>query len=289
MKQSSWQKPFLAGLLVNLSMEFWAQFTSKSKRNREEIKIFFRSGWPWAGARKNIFISSENMDFTIFEKKLGLNFKNKDLLTQAFTHRSYLNENPSFSLDHNERLEFLGDAVMELIVTEHLYKEFPEKAEGDLTNWRAALVNAKMLTSVAEELGFNDYLLLSKREKKESGKARAYILANSWEALIGAMYQDSGYKTTENFIKKYLMIKLADIIKDGSYKDSKSKFQEEAQERVSITPVYRVLKEWGPDHDKKFTVGVYLGSELIAEGQGSSKQEAEEASAELALEVKNWK
>ncbi|OGZ83571.1 MAG: ribonuclease III [Candidatus Staskawiczbacteria bacterium RIFOXYD1_FULL_39_28] len=229
------------------------------------------------------------MNFEPLEKKLGLKFKNKDLLMQAFTHRSYINENPSFRLSHNERLEFLGDAVMELIVTEHLYKEFPEKAEGDLTNWRAALVNAKMLTSVAEELGFNDYLLLSKGETKETGKARAYILANSWEALIGAMYLDSGYKTTENFIKKYLMIKLADIIKDGSYKDSKSKFQEEAQERVSITPVYRVLKEWGPDHDKKFTVGVYLGSELIAEGQGSSKQEAEEASAELALEVKNWK
>jgi len=228
------------------------------------------------------------MNFEPLEKKLGLKFKNKDLLMQAFTHRSYINENPSFRLSHNERLEFLGDAVMELIVTEHLYKEFPEKAEGDLTNWRAALVNAKMLTSVAEELGFNDYLLLSKGETKETGKARAYILANSWEALIGAMYLDSGYKTTENFIKKYLMIKLADIIKDGSYKDSKSKFQEEAQERVSITPVYRVLKEWGPDHAKHFRIGVYLNQEMVAEGEGSSKQEAEQDAARNAIKKKHW-
>lgn len=227
-------------------------------------------------------------DFSTFEKKLGLNFKNKDLLIQAFTHRSYINENPGFHLSHNERLEFLGDAVMELIVTEHLYKEFPEKSEGDLTNWRAALVNAKMLTSVAEELGFNDYLLLSKGESKEGGKARAYILANSWEALIGAMYLDGGYKITEDFIKKYLLTRLEEIIKLGSYKDSKSKFQEASQEKVSITPSYKVIKEWGPDHDKKFIVGVYLGDELVAEGQGSSKQEAEEAAANLALSVKKW-
>jgi len=228
-------------------------------------------------------------DFTILEKKLGFKFKNKDLLTQAFTHRSYINENPNFNLSHNERLEFLGDAVMELIVTEHLFKEFPEKAEGDLTNWRAALVNAKMLTSVAEELGFNDFLLLSKGEAKEGGKARAYILANSWEALIGALYLDQGYEVTENFIKKHLLAKLADIIKEGTYKDSKSKFQEKSQEKVSITPAYKVIREWGPDHDKKFTVGVYLADELIAEGQGSSKQEAEESAARLGLEVKNWK
>ena len=227
-------------------------------------------------------------DFAILEKKLGLKFKNKDLLKQAFTHRSYLNENPDFKLEHNERLEFLGDAVIELIVTEHLYKEYPEKAEGDLTNWRAALVNAKMMTSVAEELGFNDFLLLSRGESKEMGKARAYILANTFEALLGALYLDSGYKPCDEFIKKYLLKNLADIIKDGSYKDSKSKFQEEAQERVSITPNYKVIKESGPDHDKSFVVGVYLDKELVAEGKGSSKREAEEAAAELALEVKKW-
>lgn len=227
-------------------------------------------------------------EFSILEKELGLKFKNQDLLKQAFTHRSYLNENPEFNLEHNERLEFLGDAVMELIVTEYLFKEFPEKAEGDLTNWRAALVNAKMLTSVAEELGFNDYLLLSRGEAKEGGKARAYILANAWEALLGALYIDSGLKPCEVFIKKYLLIKLANIIKEGSYKDAKSTFQEEAQEKNSITPNYKVLKETGPDHDKSFTVGVFLGEELVAEGKGSSKQEAEEAAAQLALEVKKW-
>ncbi|MCX6721063.1 MAG: ribonuclease III [Candidatus Staskawiczbacteria bacterium] len=228
-------------------------------------------------------------DFETLEKKLGIKFKNKDLLTQAFTHRSYLNENLDFKLEHNERLEFLGDAVIELIVTEHLYKEFPEKPEGELTNWRAALVNAKMLMSVAEELGFNDFLLLSKGESKEVGKARAYILANTFEALLGALYLDSGYKPCDEFLKKYLLIKLAEIIKEGSYKDSKSKFQECSQEKVSITPNYKVMKESGPDHDKKFVVGVFLEDELVAEGQGSSKQEAEEDAATTALEVKNWK
>jgi len=228
-------------------------------------------------------------DFSIFEKKIGLSFKNKDILMQAFAHRSYLNENPNFKLDHNERLEFLGDAVMELIVTEHLYKEYPEKSEGELTNWRAALVNAKMLTSVAEEMGFNEFLLLSKGESKEGGKARAYILANTFEALLGAIYLDLGYNATDEFIKKYLMVKLDKIIKTGSYKDSKSRFQEEAQDKKGITPSYKVIKETGPDHNKNFVVGVFLGDEQIAEGNGSSKQEAEESAAKAGLEIKNWK
>ena len=228
------------------------------------------------------------MDFEILEKKLGLKFKNRILLKQAFTHRSYLNENPDFKLEHNERLEFLGDAVIELIVTEHLYKEYPEKTEGDLTNWRAALVNAKMLTRVAEGLGFNDFLLLSRGETKEMGKARAYILANAFEALLGALYLDSGFKVCDEFIEKYLLKNLANIIQDGSYKDAKSKFQEEAQEKASITPSYKIIKESGPDHEKNFVVGVYLDEELVAEGKGLSKQEAEEAAAQLALEVKGW-
>ena len=228
------------------------------------------------------------MSFEILEKKLGLKFKDKDILRQAFTHRSYLNENPDLKLEHNERLEFLGDAVIELIVTEHLYKDYPEKKEGDLTNWRAALVNAKMMTSVAEELGFNDYLLLSRGESKELGKARAYILANTFEALLGALYLDSGYEPCDEFIKKYLLKKLSNIIREGSYKDAKSKFQEEAQDKISITPSYNVIKEEGPDHEKNFTVGVYLDKELIAEGEGLSKQEAEESAAKKALEVKKW-
>ena len=227
-------------------------------------------------------------DFSTFEKRLGLNFKNKDLLTQAFVHRSYLNENPNFHLNQNERLEFLGDAVLELVVTEELYKKYPEKAEGDLTNWRAALVNAKMLTSVAEELGFNEFLLLSRGERKELGKARAYILANTFEALIGAIYLDSGYTPAEKFIKKYLIKNLSEIIKTGSYRDSKSYFQEKAQDMVGITPVYKVMREWGPDHQKSFTVGVFLANELVAEGEGSSKQEAEEQAAKAGLEAKEW-
>lgn len=227
-------------------------------------------------------------DFSLLKKKLDLKFKNKDLLIQAFIHRSYLNENPGFYLEHNERLEFLGDAVLELVVTENLYQKYPEKSEGELTNWRAALVNAKMLGDLAKDLDFNDFLLLSKGEAKEMGKAREYILANTFEALIGAIYLDQGYKTCQDFIKKHLIKKLPEILKKGLFKDAKSRFQEEAQERVGITPTYKVLEEWGPDHAKHFIVGVFLDKELIAKGEGSSKQEAEEEAAKKALEVKNW-
>ncbi len=227
-------------------------------------------------------------DFDLFEKKLGVSFSDKDLLTQAFVHRSYLNENPEFGLDQNERLEFLGDAVLELVITEHLYKEHPGKAEGELTNWRAALVNAKMLTAVAEELGFNDFLLLSRGETKELGKARQYILANTFEAFIGALYLDAGYAASDIFITKYLLKRLPEIIANKSYKDAKSHFQEEAQEKNGVTPLYKVVKEWGPDHKKKFTVGVFLKNEAVAEGEGYSKQEAEEDAAKAALIVKGW-
>ena len=227
-------------------------------------------------------------DFSILEKKLGLKFKNKDLLTQAFCHRSYLNENPDFSLEHNERLEFLGDAVLELVVTEYLYQEYPKKSEGELTNWRAALVNAKTLTEVAQDLGFNDFLLLSRGETKELGKARQYILANTFEAFVGAIYLDQGYKPCEDFIKKYLIAKLSEIIKKGLFEDGKSRFQEEAQERAGVTPTYKVVEEWGPDHAKHFIVGVFLDKELIAKGEGSSKQEAEEKAAKNALTAKGW-
>ncbi len=227
-------------------------------------------------------------DFSLLEKKFGLKFKNKDLLVQAFCHRSYLNENPEYYLKHNERLEFLGDAVLELIVTEYLFGKYPQKSEGELTNWRAALVNAKMLAEIAKDLGFNDFLLLSRGETKEVGKARQYILANTFEAFIGAAYLDSGYNPCRDFIKKYLIVRLSEIIEKGLFKDAKSCFQEEAQERAGITPTYKVLKEWGPDHDKHFIIGIFLGEELAAEGEGSSKQEAEEAAAKNGLEVKNW-
>lgn len=226
-------------------------------------------------------------DFSSFEKKLSLKFKNKDLLIQAFCHRSYLNENPDFYLENNERLEFLGDAVLELVVTEYLYQKYPKKSEGELTSWRAALVNAKILTEVAQDLNFNGFLLLSRGEAKEMGKARQYILSNTFEALIGAIYLDQGYKPCEDFIKKHLLVKLAGIIKMGLYRDAKSSFQEQAQEKAKITPNYNVLKEWGPDHAKHFVVGVFLGDKLVAKGEGSSKQEAEEEAAKNALEVKN--
>jgi ribonuclease-3 len=227
-------------------------------------------------------------DFSLLEDKLKIKFKNKDILTQAFVHRSYLNENSDFYLTHNERLEFLGDAVLELVVTENLYLQHPNKPEGELTNWRAALVNSKMLSTIAEKIDLNDFLLLSKGEEKELGKARKYILANAVEALIGAMYLDLGYKTCKVFIDKYLMGELPNIIDKGLYRDSKSRFQEESQERVGVTPSYKVIDEWGPDHAKQFIIGVFLQDELIAKGEGSSKQEAEELAAKNALEARNW-
>jgi len=227
-------------------------------------------------------------DFSLLEKRLGLNFKNKDLLIQAFCHRSYLNETPKFYLSHNERLEFLGDAVLELVVTEYLYKKYPKKSEGELTNWRAALVNAKMLSKIAKGLGFNGFLLLSKGEEREEGKARMYILANTFESIIGAIYLDQGYVVCQGFIEKKLIKELPEILAKKLYKDPKSRFQEEAQERVGITPSYKVLEEWGPEHAKHFLIGIFLKDELVAKGEGSSKQEAEEDAAEDALEIKGW-
>lgn len=223
-----------------------------------------------------------------FEKKINITFKNSDLLIQALTHRSYLNENPSFHLGHNERLEFLGDAVLELVITGHLYEKFPDKPEGDLTSFRAALVNADMLAEVAKDIEMNGYLLLSRGEKKDVGRARNYILANAFEALIGAIYLDQGYDVASKFITDHLMTRLNDVLEKRLWKDPKSLFQEEAQERVGITPSYKVMKEVGPDHQKRFSVGVFLGASLIAEGVGASKQEAEVEAAQNALIKKGW-
>ena len=227
-------------------------------------------------------------DFSKFEKKLKIKFKNKDLLTQAFIHRSYLNENPKFHLYHNERLEFLGDAVLELAVTEELFQKYPKKSEGELTNWRAALVNAKMLFKTAQDLDFNSFLLLSRGEAKELGKARQYILANTFESFIGSLYLDQGYEVCQKFIKKHLIKELPEIIETRSFKDVKSLFQEQAQERASVTPTYRVLEESGPDHARHFVIGVFLKDELVAQGSGFSKQEAQEKAAKKALEIKRW-
>ncbi len=229
-----------------------------------------------------------NNDFKELQKNLGIKFKNVNLLKQAFVHRSYLNENPAFELGHNERLEFLGDAVLELVVTEYLYNNYPDLAEGEMTNLRAALVNSQMLSQVSDRLGFNNFLYLSKGETKEIGRGRHYILANTFEAFIGAFYLDRDYKAVENFICDNLIPELKDIIEKKLWRDHKSLFQEAAQERVGITPTYEVLSENGPDHAKNFTVGVYLGEELTAQGEGSSKNEAQQKAAEKALQIKGW-
>lgn len=222
------------------------------------------------------------------QEELSLKFNNEDLLLQALTHRSYLNENPGFRLGHNERLEFLGDAVLELAVTEELYARFPEKPEGELTSFRAALVNSRMLSDIAVDLDINEFLLLSRGEAKDVGRARQFILANAFEALVGAVYLDQGYTAAKKFIQSVLMPRLQEVLAKELYKDPKSLFQEEAQERVGMTPTYEVAKEWGPDHDKHFIVGVFLGEEKIAEGEGPSKQAAQEEAARNALHAKGW-
>jgi ribonuclease-3 len=223
------------------------------------------------------------------EKEIKVNFTNHDLLQQAMVHRSYINEHPNFRMGHNERLEFLGDAVLEIIVTEYLYKSFPDKPEGDLTNWRASLVNSKMLYKIANKLNFDKFLLLSKGESKDSNsKARHYILADSVEAVIGAIYLDQGLEIAKEFILNNVITNLDEIIKNKTYVDPKSRFQEMSQEIVGITPAYRVLKEEGPDHAKKFTIGLYLNEELITTGEGLSKQEAQTRAAEEGLKIKEW-
>ena len=214
--------------------------------------------------------------------KLGTEFKNTSLLEAAITHRSFLNENRRKKLVHNERLEFLGDAVLELVVTEHLYKEYSEP-EGVLTNWRSALVKTESLSAVADILGLSEYLRLSKGEAKGSARARRQISANAVEAVIGAIYLDRGYKAAGNFISKHILSMLPAILKSGAWQDAKTKLQELAQDKEGYTPTYKVLEEEGPDHDKLFTVGVYIGKELRGKGSGSSKQAAQQAAAEQGL------
>ncbi len=228
------------------------------------------------------------MDYTEFEKTIGVSFKDKELLKQAFVHRSYINENKQSGLSHNERLEFLGDAVLELVITDYLYNKYQDKAEGELTAYRSALVNADTCASIAIQLGMGDYLLLSKGESKDVGRARQYILANALEALIGAIYIDQGYNGAKDFIEKNFTPKIENIISTGSHVDAKSLFQEKAQEFDGITPAYKTIKEAGPDHEKRFTVGVYVGKDLVATGDGVSKQEAEQTAAKEALKVRGW-
>ncbi len=228
-------------------------------------------------------------DFSGFEDRLGIKFKDRELLKQAVVHRSYLNEHPDFNLNHNERLEFLGDAVLEIVVTEYLFNHFSETPEGELTNWRASLVNSKMLALVAQEIELENYLYLSKGESKDkNSKARQYILANAVEALIGAIYLDQGIRAAKKFIKENMIAKLDYILANQLYLDPKSKFQEKSQEEYGVTPQYKVLSEAGPDHDKTFEIGLYLEQELVAKGKGSSKQEAQIKAAEKGIKKKGW-
>ena len=226
------------------------------------------------------------MDLSELEKIIGITFTNQDLLRTALVHRSYLNENPRFNLPSNERLEFLGDAVLELIVSDHLYQTYPESAEGELTNFRSSLVNTTSLAESSLKLGVGEFLFLSKGEEGSGGRKNQYILANTFEALLGAIYLDQGIEAASDFVHTHLIVKLSQIIEQQLYKDAKSTLQERAQEEISVTPTYRVLSETGPDHNKMFTVGVYAGQKLLAKGAGKSKQQAEQQAASVALA--NW-
>ena len=228
------------------------------------------------------------MDFSKFEETAGVEFKNKALLKQAFIHRSYINENRASGLEHNERLEFLGDAVLELVITDFLYKKFKEMDEGQLTSLRSALVNADTCSSVAQKLGANDFLLLSRGESKDVGRARQYILANTLEAIIGALYMDQGFDEAQKFIFAHITPLTDEIVNNKAWIDAKSLFQEKAQENLGTTPSYKTVRETGPDHDKEFLVGVYVGNEKLGEGEGKSKQDAEQEAARNALKNKGW-
>lgn len=222
------------------------------------------------------------------QQNLGVTFSDQSLLRTALVHRSYLNENRSFSLPHNERLEFLGDAVLELIVTDHLYNTY-DNPEGDLTSWRSALVRGDMLAVVAEELGVGDALMMSKGEEKSGGRNRSQLLANACEAIIGAVYLDQGYDTAKELVHRVIIPRLPEIIKEGSDRDPKSVLQEKAQEKFNQTPEYTVTSETGPDHDKRFTIDVKLGDNVVGTGKGTSKQQAQQEAAKAALKGKELK
>lgn len=222
------------------------------------------------------------------ENTIGTKFNNYQILDTAFVHKSYVNENKGKNIEHNERLEFLGDAVLELAATRHLFQKYPDQDEGTMTTFRSALVQGKHLAEIAIELKIGDYLYLSNGEERSGGRSKNYILANALEALIGAIYLDQGYDGAERFIEKFILTRLDEIISAGSHIDAKSQFQELCQEKEEITPHYEVISEEGPDHDKCFTMGAYIGEAKIAEGSGSSKQKAEQQAAVNALKAKGW-
>ncbi|MFW5702655.1 MAG: ribonuclease III [Candidatus Dojkabacteria bacterium] len=217
-------------------------------------------------------------------KTLKYEFKDKELIRRALTHRSALNERSLELEKHNERLEFLGDAVLELIITEYLFEHYPERPEGELTSFRAAVVRTESLAETASKLGFGVHLIMSRGEEATGGRERPYILANAFEAVLGAMYLDGGYDACKQFVERELAPKLPDIVEKRLDIDPKSKLQELAQEKYKITPTYEVMKEYGPDHDKIFTMQAKLGEKVLAQGEGKSKQEAEQAAAAKAFE-----
>lgn len=229
---------------------------------------------------------SDNL--ALLQERIGYSFRDVALVRQAVTHRSYLNENPSWPVGHNERLEFLGDAVLELVTTEQLYGRFPDKPEGEMTNWRAALVNANMLAEIAGDFDLNSFVLLSRGEARDTGRARQYILANAMEALIGAIYLDGGYSAAKAFVERFVLSRLEEVFSKKLFRDAKSQLQEEAQDRLGITPKYEVLDEWGPDHARQFRIGVMFGAEIVGQGEGPSKQDAQQRAAEDALANKKW-
>lgn len=235
------------------------------------------------GVKAPTKFSFSNLDPSKLQNLISYEFKNRDLLKEALTHRSYLNENPQWPVSHNERLEFLGDAVLELAATEDLFERFPKEPEGRLTTLRAALVNYQMLASLSRSIKLEKFLLLSRGEMKDTGRAREVILANAMEALIGAIYLDGGYAAAKKFVEKFIIPALKEILENGLYNDPKSVLQERAQAEQKVTPVYKILGEKGPDHKKTFTVGVYINEEAIAKGEGLSKQEAEVEAARKAL------
>lgn len=215
-------------------------------------------------------------------EKLGFEFENIDYLVTALTHRSYVNEHRKSVSEHNERLEFLGDAVLELAVTDYLYRNFSEP-EGILTSWRSSLVRTESISDAGANLGYEPLLRMSRGEKNGSPRARMQILANAFEAVIGAIYLERGYKDAETFIAKHILSKLDDILASGSWRDPKSHLQEVSQRIDSLTPVYKVLSEEGPDHDKVFMLGVFVGEKLMGKGSGSSKQNAQQEAARAAI------
>ncbi len=232
--------------------------------------------------------NENTIDYEKLESVIGVVFGDKEHLLTAMTHRSYLNEHRDATQDHNERYEFLGDAVLELVITDFLFNKFLEKPEGELTAIRAALVNTTSLAAASTKLNINEFLLLSKGEAKDTGRARQYILANAFESIVGAIYLDQGYEASKQFIGNQLFHLTDTIVEKQLWQDAKSRFQELAQEHTGITPSYETLSQVGPDHDRVFTVGVFLGEEKVAEGQGRAKQEAEQQAAEKAIEAKGW-